>query len=50
MENLHFVEFGEYCEKCVYKKLSEDQSPCDECLEIGARPDSRKPEFFEEKK
>lgn len=50
MEDLYKeVYFGQYCKKCRYEKLSEGESPCDECLEEPANLYSHKPVKYEEK-
>ena len=46
-EHIHIVEFDKYCESCKHKNVPEADSPCDECLEIPARDESRKPERWE---
>lgn len=46
MDNLHIVEFDKYCMKCQYYKLDENDDPCYECLKVGARENSRKPERY----
>lgn len=43
------VNFNQYCEKCKYEKLKEDETPCDECLEEPVNDDSHKPVYFEPK-
>lgn len=49
MENqLHIVEFDMYCPACKHCKRKETEEPCNTCLSISARPDSRKPEKWEE--
>lgn len=40
------VYFDKYCRKCMHWHLSEDDSPCDECLEEGGNEDSHKPLYF----
>lgn len=42
------VYFNIYCEGCVYKNLSEEAYPCDQCLAIPAREDSHRPEYYKE--
>lgn len=42
------VDFEKYCNLCVYKLLSENQDPCDDCLAVPAREDSHKPEYFKQ--
>lgn len=44
------VDFHEYCPKCKYCDTSETAEPCDSCLEIGVRENSRVPEEFKEGK
>lgn len=41
------VDFAEYCNKCKHKDVFINESPCDECLGIPARTDSRRPEKWE---
>ena len=48
-EGIKIVEFDKYCKTCKHKKLSEAESPCDECLEEPARQYSHKPAKYEEK-
>lgn len=43
------VYFGEYCKKCKYEKLEENDSPCDECMDEPMNLYSHKPVKFEEK-
>ena len=43
------VEFEKYCDKCVNDKSSASSEPCNTCLGIPAREDSRKPVKFQEK-
>lgn len=40
------VDFEKYCKECKFWKTSSTKEPCDSCLEIPARTDSRKPEYF----
>lgn len=37
------VWFDEYCEKCEYEKLTETESPCDECLQEPTNWNTHKP-------
>lgn len=46
--HMHIVEFDKYCSKCKNKKVKQEHEPCNTCLGIATRPDSRKPEKFEE--
>lgn len=48
--DLHLVEFDKWCKRCKYEKTNSNDEPCDTCLEFTARPDSRRPERWEEKK
>lgn len=43
------VYFHEYCSKCKYSKLRDDEDPCHECLENPFNLYSHKPTKFEEK-
>lgn len=43
------VRFDIYCQKCAYRDRKEAQDPCNDCLEVGMREESSKPEFFKEK-
>ncbi len=47
--NMMFVDFARYCPKCEHKELEEAKDPCNDCLAVGARVNSEKPEFFKEK-
>lgn len=40
----HIVDFARYCRTCAHENKKENESPCDECLEVSARENSRKPE------
>ncbi len=42
-----FVEFDKYCKTCRYKKLDENEPPCDECLEHPVNLNSHKPFCYE---
>lgn len=44
-----FVDFHVYCKKCKHRDKDEKLDPCNECLEVGMREGTAKPEFFEEK-
>lgn len=48
IENMHIVEFDMYCPTCKYKKTKETDDPCNLCLTITVRENSRKPEKWEE--
>lgn len=43
------VYFDKYCETCEYKKLKENEDPCDECLSYSANTYSHKPVNYKEK-
>ena len=47
--NKKFVAFETYCKRCKYGDLDEWKDPCNDCLAIGAREGTQKPEKFEEK-
>ena len=42
------VDFKHYCQKCKYRDLQEKMDPCNECLEVGMREGTNKPEYFTE--
>ena len=46
-ESMQEVRFDLYCKLCIHKDLPEAADPCNECLEIGMREGSRKPEHFD---
>ena len=43
------VRFDEYCKKCRYEKLKDDEDPCNECLTNPVNAYSHKPVKFEQK-
>lgn len=43
----HIVNFDGYCSSCTHKNTDENGDPCNDCLTIPAREDSRKPEYYE---
>ena len=47
-DNLHIVSFDMYCPSCKYVNKDQNEEPCDTCLSIPARENSRKPEKWEE--
>ena len=49
MGSMHIVDFETYCAMCAHKNKAENEEPCWECLDIPAREDSRRPEYWEEK-
>ena len=48
-DNYKEVFFGEYCKTCIHKDKTEDQNPCDICLEEPVNLNSHKPVQWEEK-
>lgn len=48
MYEYKFVYFHEYCKRCRFEKVPEDEEPCTECLEFPVAPYSHKPVHFEE--
>jgi hypothetical protein len=42
------VRFDKYCDSCKYKDLKDFFDPCNDCLGIGMRENSEKPEYYEE--
>lgn len=47
--SLKEVNFKKYCDICKHRKKLEFEDPCNECLEVGMRDETEKPEYFEEK-
>ena len=45
-----FVDFDKYCPRCSHQPKAGTCEPCNECLDIPARPYSHMPEFFDETK
>lgn len=45
---LKFSRFDIYCKTCEHCDKPEWESPCNECLDIGARAETRKPEYYKE--
>lgn len=41
------VDFYSFCEKCIHKEREENMDPCWDCLTIGMRLGSHKPEYFD---
>ena len=51
MENqMKFVEFDKYCDKCAHKETNEWEEPCNECLSNIVNENSHKPVNFKEDK
>lgn len=48
-KNWKFIKFDQYCHRCEHEDLKEKESPCAECLDIGARLNNSEPEYFKEK-
>ena len=44
------VYFHEYCKKCEYRKVSNDEEPCNECLGEPVNWNTHKPVKYKEKK
>ena len=44
------VEFGDWCNKCVYTNYDEMMNPCFECLDDPVNMYTRKPTHFQEGK
>lgn len=50
MENdIQMVDFKKYCKTCKYEKTKEIKDPCNECLDVGAREGTCRPERWEAK-
>lgn len=43
------VDFDEWCPKCEFYKLPEEEDPCWDCLNEPSNEDSRKPQQFKER-
>lgn len=52
MEDIIYKEvyFHDYCKSCKYKKVIENDEPCDECLSSPVNVYSHKPVRYEENK
>ena len=44
---IKFVLFDIYCPRCKHRDLNENQDPCCECLEVGARENTHVPEYWD---
>lgn len=42
------VDFETYCKTCKYKNVKEKRDPCNICLDIPARYNSKIPEYYKE--
>lgn len=47
---MKIVEFELYCSKCKHYNSSDADDPCDYCLSVPARENSRRPIKYEENK
>lgn len=47
--DLHIVDFEKWCATCENRDKAATDEPCDSCLTVPARPNSRKPERWKEK-
>ena len=47
-DNTKFVAFDKYCGSCKYRNTSATHDPCNECLNVGGRPGTEVPLYFEE--
>ena len=43
------VRFDVYCRNCQHKDVPEEKDPCDMCLAVPAREETKKPLCYEEK-
>lgn len=48
MDEFLEVDFKTYCETCKYRAKEEFEDPCNECLEVGMRENTRVPEKYVE--
>lgn len=48
MEEYLEVDFRTYCASCKYRDKKEFEDPCNECLEVGMRENTRVPEKYVE--
>lgn len=49
MENMKIVDFENWCEICKHSDKLDTEEPCNECLHMPARPNSHRPEKYQEK-
>lgn len=49
-KTMKIVEFELYCSKCKHYNSSDADDPCDYCLSVPARENSRRPIKYEENK
>ena len=45
--DLKIVNFYDWCKTCRHRNKLSNEEPCNECLAIPARPNSTKPEKWE---
>ena len=50
VRNIKEVYFNQYCQKCTYKDVVEQDDPCNECLTYPSNENSHRPVKFEEAK
>lgn len=50
LSKMKIVEFELYCSKCKHYNSSDADDPCDYCLSVPARENSRRPIKYEENK
>lgn len=43
------VRFDIYCKKCKHERKKDYEDPCNDCLEVGMREGTEKPEKWEER-
>jgi hypothetical protein len=48
MDEFLEVDFKTYCAKCKYRDKKEFEDPCNECMEVGMREQTRVPEKYVE--
>lgn len=48
MLNMKEVDYAEYCNKCVFRNLSESEDPCWDCLSQPVNEGSQKPVRYKE--
>lgn len=47
--NEKIVHFDEYCSRCKYEELKEEEDPCYDCLAQPVNTNSHKPVYFVER-
>lgn len=45
-DDMKIVRYDEYCSTCKFRDFTETDYPCAACLEIPARPNSERPEYW----